>query len=320
MRIRSLMPAASQQHIKLKDRAKLSLGAIVYPIQTHRWRTFLDANPVLGELARLYPRLIHKIYRPYLSNHLSCADRVDVLIGHYGLLFKAGFGDFVRHAAARAITVHEFAGKSGTQFQLQLSAINEGHREGELCLRLLSNGVYLYSVSFVLLMLHGEPYLKIGCLQGVRSVNGALWIKRVTRELHGCRPKNLMVSAVRDIGDYFGCKGALLVSNKNRISINPWRRRQITSNYDQTWEEMRATRRVDNDFELPCTGMLRIAFDALPSKKRSEAKKRSAMLDAVFQAVRARLDAIKSEPQRAKAPVALATSVAVGDSPPAAQC
>ena len=146
MRIRSLMPAASCEHIKLKDRVKLSLGAIVYPIQTHRWLMFLHANPVLGELAKSYPRLIHKIYRPYLSNHLSCADRVDVLIGHYSLLFKVGFGDFVRQAATRPITVCEFAGKSGTQFQLQLSAINEGHREGELCLRLLSNGVYIYSV------------------------------------------------------------------------------------------------------------------------------------------------------------------------------
>jgi hypothetical protein len=128
---------------------------------------------------------------------------------------------------------------------------------------------------------------------------GALWIKRVTRELHGCRPQNLMVSEVREIGNYFGCKGALLVSNKNRISINLWRRRQITSNYDQIWEEMSAMRRADDDFELPCTGLLKIVFDALPSKKRSEAKKRSAMLDAVFQAVRARLDAIKSEPDRA---------------------
>jgi uncharacterized protein len=225
----------------------------------------------------------------------------------------------VRQAATRPFTVSEFIGKSGTQFKLQLLAINEGHREGELCLRLLSNGVHTYSVSFILLVLHGEPYVKIGCLQGLRSANGALWIKRVTRELHGCRPKNLMVSVVRDIGNYFHCKGALLVSNKNRISINLWRRRQITSNYDQTWEEMSATLRADGDFELPCTGMLKIAFDELPSRKRSEAKKRGAMVETVFQLVRARLNAIKLEPDRAMSEASEATSGAVGDVMPMAQ-
>lgn len=294
MQIRSLMSSASGEHARLKDRAKLSLGSIIYPIQTRRWLQFLTENPVLGELAKSYPRLIHKIYRPYVSNHLSCAERVDLLIGHYGLLFQSGLGELVRQAALRPITVSEFSGKSGTRFELQLSAINVGHREGELCLRLVSNGVCIYSVAFILLVLHGEHYIKIGCLQGLRSINGPLWIKRVTRDLHGCRPKNLMVSVVRDIGDYFGCKSALLVSNKNRIAINPWRRRQISANYDETWEEMCATRREDEDFELPCRGFHQLRLDMLASKKRSEAKKRSALIASIFASVRTHLDGARS--------------------------
>lgn len=294
MRLRSLFPTGSFNRTRLKDRAKLSLGPIVYPIQTRRWLQFLNENPVLKELAKSYPRIIHKIYRPYLSNRLKCADRVDLLIGHYDLMFKAGLSDFVKQAAIRPITVCEFAGKSGAIFQLELSAINDSHREGELCLRLISNGVCLYSASFIFLERNEGSYIKIGCLQGVSSINGALWVKRATRDLHSFRPKNLLVSVIRDMGDYFGCKGTLLVSNENRISINRWRRRQISSNYDQTWEEMRATKRDDGDFELPCTDFQKCAFETLPSKKRSEAKKRSMLLESIFYSVRARLNELRS--------------------------
>lgn len=279
-----------------KDKAKLSLGSMVFPTQTRRWLQFIEDNQVLGELAQSFPRLIHKIYRPYLSNRLDCADRVDALISHYGLMFRAGFRDLIRRAAICPVTICEFFGKSGAGFRLELTAINVGHREGEFSLRLISDGESVYTVTFILLEQEGEHYIKIGCLQGTSASNGSAAIKRVTRDLHGCRPKNLLVSIVRDIGDYFGCRATLLISNQDRICINRWRRRRILSNYDQTWLEMGAVSREDGDFELSCTEILKTSFDSIPSKKRSEAKKRSALLNSIFDAVRIRLDQEKSAP------------------------
>lgn len=277
----------------MKDRVKLYLGAMVYPAQTRRWTQFLDQNAVLRELAKLYPRLIHKIYRPYVSNQLNCSSRVDLLIGHYSILFESGFGGLIRQAAQWPITMCEFTGKSGTILELQLSAVNISHREGELCLRLVSNGQCVYSVVFILLVSNDEYFIKIGCLQGLRSVDGRFWIKRATRDLHGCRPKNLMVSVVQNIGDYFGCTRTLLVSNKNRIAINPWRRRQIYADYDTTWQEMRATKSADGDFELPCGAFQNVRLETVAAKKRSEVKKRGALIKSIFDAIRERLDESK---------------------------
>jgi uncharacterized protein VirK/YbjX len=187
----------------VKDNLKLLLGSIVYPVQARRWRSFVRANSVLRELAQRYPRISHKIYRPYLSSELTCAERVDVLIGHYRRIFKAGLGELVGQAASQSVPIAEFSGRSGSLFQLHLAAINDGHREGELTLKLMHQDRCLYASSFVLVTLRGEPSIALGALQGLRSRDGAEVVKAVTRELHGCRPKKLMVAVVRAMGDHF---------------------------------------------------------------------------------------------------------------------
>jgi uncharacterized protein VirK/YbjX len=270
--------------VRIKDRLKLLLGAIIYPVQSLRWRRFARANFVLSELAARYPRVRHKIYRPYISRELSCADRVDILIDHYSQIFRAGLGDLIAEAAENPVLLAEFSGKNGGEFRLQLSAINVGHREGELTLMLMHQEKCIYVSSFALVTIDGAPSIVLGALQGLRSLDGGDVIRDVTRQLHGCRPKKLMVSMVRAIGDHLGCNRILLVSNKNRISVN-WRRAtRISSNYDETWEEMGAVKRMDGNFELPCR-------EAAPdlalvaSNKRAEARRRMALLGSVCASV-----------------------------------
>lgn len=296
------MPSLLHSRRTFKDHLKIALGAIVYPVQTRRWRNFLHDNPELSELARRHPCILHKIYRPYLSRHLNCAERVDVLIGHYSHIFRRGFGKLVHESASRRAPVIEFAGKSGTLFQIYFAGINVGHREGELMLQLLQDDVCIYKTSFVLVNWNDESYVKLGALQGMRSTSGgAQAIKRVTREFHGCRPKNLMVALVGEIGAYFGCSMILLVSNKNRITVNYRRSRRISSNYDETWGEMHASRRPDGNFELPCSGLVQKNLDLVPSHKRAEARRRNALLVSVCDAIRLSLDITGNVPIDASA-------------------
>lgn len=280
----------------MKSKVKVCLGALLYPAATRRWLRFLDADPGLAGLARAHPRLLHKIYRPYLSNRLGCAERVDLLIGHYGLLFEAGIGRALDGAARRPQVLATVPGKTDTLYQLQLSAINDAHREGELCLRLTADGVPLYAVTFVLVSLRGQTYIKIGSLQGGRSEHAAQGVKEATRALHGCRPRNLLVSVVRDIGASFGCAGTLLVSNRSRVAINRRRRRAIRADYDEMWLEMQAVLRPDGDFELPCNGIVPADFASVPSRKRAEAKRRAALLQTSFDTVRRSIEALRGVP------------------------
>ncbi|MCS0608807.1 VirK/YbjX family protein [Massilia solisilvae] len=272
-----LHPCA-RERATLKDRVKLLLGAALFPSQTKRWKGYVQGHPVLRDLADGLPRIIHKIYRPYLSNHLSCASRVRVLMNHYTAISDAGLGPLVRRAAAAPVALARFDGKSGAMLEVSLSAIRNAHREGELALHLSCQGRTVYTASFTVVMQREERCLALGGLQGLRASDGAAVVKQLNRELHGCRPKTFLVEILRHLGTCLGCSKLVLVSNRNRIVVN-WRRTdRISADYDTTWREMHAAQRSDGNFELPCINPASGDMSSVPSHKRSEARKRHALI------------------------------------------
>ncbi|WP_215404325.1 DUF535 family protein [Janthinobacterium sp. JC611] len=259
-------------------RIKAVLGALVFPVQRARWQAYIAATPGLAALAQVHPSLRYKIYRPYASRRLGCAARVDLLCGHYRFLWQAGARPLVEYAARRALVLAAIEGRDGATYRLQLTAIHDSHREGELCLRLTRDGVPLYLASFLFRPQAGGSVVQLGALQGLRSSAGAQAVKEATRALHGCRPKNLMVAALRDLGDFFGCVHLDLVSNANRIALNWRRRRHISCDYDLAWRELHALPTGDGDFRLPCGPCRMPDLELVPSKKRADARRRGAML------------------------------------------
>lgn len=285
------LPFLGHPRANLKDVLKLALGAVIYPVQTRRWRAFLHEHPAIAELACRYPRVLHKIYRPYLSRNLRCTDRVDVMMGHYRQVARQGLEQLICRAAAHPVQLAQFDGKDGSGFQLQLAAANVGHREGEITLQLRHGAKCLYAASFALAQQDGQAWIQLGALQGLRADDGAQAIKQATRAMHGWRPKQLMIALVRDLGDYFGCATMRMVSNGNRVTINWRRHRRISSDYDATWEELRAVRRADGDFEVPCVVGGDRSLAAVPSHKRAEARRRQELLATVCAAMRAGVEA-----------------------------
>ncbi|WLI91178.1 DUF535 family protein [Massilia sp. R2A-15] len=284
------LPLFRHRRATFKDQFKLLAGALIYPAQTLRWRQFLSSHPSMARMARQYPRVMHKIYRPYLSRQLHCADRVDAMIGHYQHISRFGLETLVARAAARPVKLAAFEGKNGTPLELRLCAANVGHREGELTLQLFCEESFVYAISFTLSAAPGVTSIQLGALQGVRSDEGAQLIKLVTKALHGSRPRKWMVALLRDIGDYFGCKTLRMVSNSNRVTINWRRHRRISSDYDALWQELQAKRRGDGDYEVPCaTAPMEISPD-VPSHKRAEARRRNELLAAACGQIRSALD------------------------------
>ena len=161
---------------------------------------------------------------------------------------------------------------------MQLPAIPDSYREGELCLRLTRDGQPLYLASFLFLPRADGVSLQLGALQGLRSEAGAQAVKAATRALHGCRPKNLMVAALRDFGDFFACNNLFLVSNDNRIALNARRRRHIAADYDHVWQELHALRMRDGNYHLPCAPYRVPDMAEVPSKKRADARRRGELL------------------------------------------
>lgn len=68
-----------------------------------------------------------------------------MLTSHYDFIAKRGLGALVLRAALRPVQLAEISGKSGSLYQLELVAMGQMEREGELVLQLLSDEVVIYT-------------------------------------------------------------------------------------------------------------------------------------------------------------------------------
>jgi uncharacterized protein VirK/YbjX len=180
-------------------------------------------------------------------------------------------------------------GKTGTCYQLLLRAVGTYEREGELVLQLAEGGAALYSIAFTFARRNGVDTVSVGCIQGANGAGTLEAIRHATRELHGLRPKQLMVTLVRQLGHEFGCRDLRLVSNANRVVRGAMRQGRVRSDYDQLWRELGAEPQDDGDFLLRCEALPAPDMEQIASKKRSEARKRHELLAGLAEAVGARL-------------------------------
>ena len=288
--------AADFQGLKhLRETLKLSLRAALHRQTTYGWLQLLNSHPLFAELVKARPRLVYKIYRPYLSNTMGCAQRVELLRQHYRFVFRHGLGPLTVRAARGPVVLGGVTGKSGQPYQIRLRAIEPMEREGELVLQLMQDAKLVYSCAFSFFQGERGTVLGIGCMQGPRGEQGLQLIKDATRELHGLRPKNMMVKLLGQIGHDYGVAELRLVGNANRAVCGATRQGKVHADYDTLWQEMEARPRADGDYQLACEAINPPDLAAIASKKRSEARKRHDTLTALADTIRGGLQAPRFE-------------------------
>lgn len=280
----------------LRELLKLAARAWLHRRATRAWLAALNAQPLMAELLQSCPRLMYKIYRPYFSNTMRHEQRVRLLAEHYRFVASHGLANAVRQAARGALALGSVSGKSGTPYLLQLCAIGVMEREGELVLQLRDGRHVLYSVAFSFLGTGPGMRICIGCLQGPNHGDSLARLRAATRDLHGLRPKSLMLRLVRQLGYDYDCEQLILVGNENRTVHSATRQGKVHADYDAFWLESGARRRADGDFELDCEDLPAPALEAIASNKRAEARRRHATLTAMIVALRAGLHAACAAP------------------------
>lgn len=237
----------------LRESLKLSARALLYRRQTGRWLQLLNSHPLFREMLPACPRLVNKIYRSYFSTRLRCDDRLAVLQAHYDMVIGQGLAPLVAQAAAGPVELCRLQARcaeAGYRIELRAGAVL--CREGELVLQLMHGAELLYSIAFSFLRHDAGIAIGIGCLQGAPGGGGLDRIRSATRELHGMRPKNLLVRLVRQFGHDLGCDQLVLVGNHNRVVTTSMRQGKVHADYDGLWQELDAWRRPDGNFGLNC--------------------------------------------------------------------
>lgn len=283
--LRSAVPAQLSRLRFARELAKIHLRALLHWRQTPGWLALLNSHPAFSEYLRAYPKFLYKVYRPYNSHALGPDQRLEAIRAHYGFVYRRGLGQTIARASLGPVVLAEAAGKSGLPYRIELRTVTMFDREGELALQLTQDGKPIYTVAFTIAPRDGIPALNLGCLQGGKTEDAREAIRLATRDLHGIRPKQLMVSLVQQLGHDYGCERLMMVSNCNRVIYKAIRHGRVLADYDQLWKELGARLRVDGDYELDCAPLAAPDLEQIPSRKRSEAKKRYELVRALAHSV-----------------------------------
>jgi uncharacterized protein len=270
-----------------RERWKLRVGNFLFPRQTTRWLSFVNQHAVLSGVASNFPKLLTKIYRPYSSKQLNCQARVDSLIEHYQLTEELGLASLLISASKRELPLADVRPNAQSALTVELSVIRHGHREGELGLHLSWRNESVYSLTCSFYRAGAGIGLHVAKIQGAATANTRELIRDATKACFGARPHSILLEIAEQLANSLGCKEMVLVGNKNRVALNPMRRRRISANYDVLWLELGATPTSCGNFRLAMGRPVEQDLLSVPSKKRAQCRRKYQLLDQIREQVSA---------------------------------
>ncbi len=280
--------------------AKYLVRASSLPRQHQRFLSFAEAHPLMRACVTCDPRLLERHLHRFINRHWHRATRLRSLQCHYRHMLHrlpAKLFDDI-YVRGRA-TLGQLTLKDGSQLALHLRPPVFKGCEGELCIELSEmHGQPLYRL--VMTIIDDESTLAIGCLQGPDGEHARERVRELTRNMHGMRPKQLVLTLAYAFAARCGVRRILAVGNAG----HPLRgRRQFHADYDAFWREQGGVQARGGWFLMPSTLPHRIESE-VPSKHRALYRRRAELR---WQAEQMLGDALGEAPQRFDAPVAVAT-------------
>jgi uncharacterized protein len=254
---------------------KYALRSACMPVQHGDFLKFVYANPQMVAYRQRDPRLLERHMHRYINAHWHRRQRLRNLHQHYRFALAtlpSGLFDLVYglgHASLGGLIA-----KDGTLLTLCMRPPIFMGCEGELCLQLCDvDETPIYSIVFSVVGEH-RPRIVIGCLQGPSGDNARDVVRALTRNLHGMRPKQLMLSLVYTFARRYGICDIVAISN----DAHPVRRtgRPVLSDYDAFWEEQQGAAIAGGWYALPAFQSHKSEAD-VPSNHRSAFRRREAL-------------------------------------------
>ncbi|MFO1339818.1 MAG: DUF535 family protein [Burkholderiaceae bacterium] len=246
------------------------------------WRVLREepAHTQFGQVLRARGGRMHLVAWAYLHRRWSVAQRVEVVRQHYALVERTPWLQVPlkgRHVVARL-------DEPCPGLSLQLDRPEWIENEGELALSLFKGPKRLYTVALVFGACRGRPAMMIGSIQGVSWEGANATYAELTKQLHGCRPRDLIVHASLCIAESLGLPRAYAISDAcrhHRAARFPGGAGHApTADYDEVWGDRGGVRGNDGFFELD-TAFRPRDLNEVPSKKRAMYRRRYDMLGAL---------------------------------------
>lgn len=252
---------------------RYALRCLGAPLLHLRWLAVLDSHPGLRAAVRRDGRLIERWQHRFLSRGFGPRRALRTVIDHFGFVStRLPAGMLERLYVDGRVVLTEAAMKSGEPLRVLLMPPVRKGCEGELNLALATvDDTLLFSATVTLVPSRGE--LLIGCLQGPSTEDGQERVRTVTRQCHGLRPKNLLLSLLYALAAEHGIRRIRGIGNARHALA---RSGKVKASYDAFWQESGGVLRRDGFFDLPATEPVRDEQD-VASKHRSAFRQREAL-------------------------------------------
>jgi len=253
--------------------AKYLMRAATVPAQHQRFMAFLDTHPLMSAHLRRDPRLLERHLHRFVNRHWHRTERLRSLHYHYRHLLERWPSRLFEAVYVRGRSaLGAVALKDGSVLQVHLCPPIHKGCEGELSIELSdANGRVLYRL--VLTVIDDQPTVAIGCIQGPEGDDARELVRELTRNLHGMRPKQLMLTLTYAFAAQCGARRVLAVGNAAH-PLN--KRRNFHADYDAFWLEQGGVEVRDGWFQLPTTLPHRSEAE-VPSRHRAAFRRRDAL-------------------------------------------
>lgn len=169
-------------------------------------------------------------------------------------------------------------------------------REGALVLNLFLDDHRLMSVAFSLAREPDGLTAYVGGLQGSNRPSALEEYRRLTKVLHGLRPRAFLLKMLQFFMGSLGVTRVLCVSDECRHHRHAYfgsRTPALFLKYDEVWQEQGGRRLPSGFFELAANPTVK-PIEEVPSKKRAMYRRRYGMLAALTTALRHELDVLRT--------------------------
>lgn len=267
------------------------------------WFGLLRHDGFMRRLAEYDHRIYRKLYRPYLSSSWGKQRTLAALQANYEF-----FQQTVTPATLEQIYLSDAfclaEWSANRTYRLRLSHDTRFYQEGEITLSLLcpelGEGELALLSATIAPTEEGILAMYIGGLQGADRALGAPAIKDAGRDLHGLRPKSMIVIAAQLLATQLGCKRILATTAACHAYSTDTRRtgdrQKMFFDYDSFWEECGGVREGEAFLALPLASERRPREDMKPQKRPMYAR-RYAMLDEIAAGVAQSLAPKNFQPQ-----------------------
>ncbi|CAI0753782.1 VirK/YbjX family protein [Serratia plymuthica] len=227
-----------------------------------------------------------KPHRQYLILGLNAGQRAAAIVDYYHYIDSLSAPRLIRaFTSSDEVMLLQLAGKDEACFTLSASSAHKAEREGEATLWLRDNNDRLLaSLTFSVMQVKAKWVLVIGGLQGPRRDVAHDVIKDATRACHGLFPKRILMEFIWLLVARTSISTIYGVSNDGhvfRALRYRWSKgHHFHASYDEFWESLGGVKMNKRVWNLPIWPERKM-LENIPSKKRSEYRRRFQLLDSM---------------------------------------